>query len=64
MGKNKNQNKLKKYLDKIEEIDYIKNMKAIKAIDQLIPYIITSVFIIAMFNLFMAFAGYVERNGL
>jgi len=39
-------------------------MKAIKAIDQLIPYIITSVFILAMFNLFLAFSKYVERHGL
>jgi hypothetical protein len=39
-------------------------MKAINTINQLFPYIIGSVFIIAMFNLFMAFAGYVERNGL
>ena len=35
-----------------------------QTIDKLIPYIITSVFILAMFNLFMAFADYVGRNGL
>jgi hypothetical protein len=34
MGKNKNQNKLKKYLDKIEEIYYIKNMKDMKAFNE------------------------------
>ena len=35
-----------------------------QTIDKLIPYIFTSIFILAMFNLFMAFAGYVERHGL
>jgi len=39
-------------------------MKAINTINQLFPYIIGSVFILAMFNLFVAFAGYVERHGL
>ena len=39
-------------------------MKVINTIDKLIPYIIGYIFILSMFNLFMAFAGYVERNGL
>jgi len=39
-------------------------MKAINTINQLFPYIFTSIFILAMFNLFMAFADYVGRNGL
>jgi hypothetical protein len=39
-------------------------MKAINTINQLIPYILFSVFILAMFNLFLAFAEYVGRNGL
>jgi hypothetical protein len=39
-------------------------MKAINTINQLFPYIIGSVFILAMFNLFLAFSKYVERHGL
>jgi hypothetical protein len=39
-------------------------MKTINTIDKLIPYLVGSVFILAMFNLFLAFAGYVERHGL
>ena len=42
----------------------IKTMKAINTINQLFPYIFTSIFILAMLNLFLAFAGYVERHGL
>ena len=39
-------------------------MKIINTINQLFPYIFTSIFILAMLNLFLAFAGYVERHGL
>lgn len=39
-------------------------MKAINTIDKLIPYLFASVSALAMFNLFMAFADYVGRNGL
>lgn len=39
-------------------------MKAINTIDKLIPYIFTSIFTLAMFNLFLAFSKYVERHGL
>jgi len=39
-------------------------MKTINTIDKLIPYIIGYIFIITMFNLFIAFAEYVERHGL
>ncbi len=35
-----------------------------QTIDKLIPYILFSVFILSMFNLFLAFAEYVERHGL
>jgi len=39
-------------------------MKTLNAIDKLIPYILFSVFALAMFNLFFAFSKYVERHGL
>ena len=39
-------------------------MKAINTLIELSPYIIASVFIYAMFSLFMEFAKYVERHGL
>ena len=39
-------------------------MKTLNTLDQLIPYILGSIFTIAMFNLFLAFAEYVGRNGL
>jgi hypothetical protein len=39
-------------------------MKTLNTIDKLIPYILFSVFALSMFNLFLAFAGYVERHGL
>ena len=39
-------------------------MKTLNILDQLIPYLFASVFTIAMFNLFLAFAEYVERHGL
>jgi hypothetical protein len=39
-------------------------MKAINTIEKLIPYLFASVFALAMFNLFFAFAEYVERHGL
>ena len=64
MDENKNENKLKKYLDIFRGMDYIKNMKTLNTIDKLIPYLFASVFALAMFNLFLAFAEYVGRNGL
>jgi hypothetical protein len=39
-------------------------MKTLNIIDKLIPYILGSVFILSMLNLFLAFAEYVGRNGL
>jgi hypothetical protein len=39
-------------------------MKILNTLDQLIPYLFASVFALAMFNLFFAFAEYVERHGL
>jgi hypothetical protein len=39
-------------------------MKTLNTIDKLIPYIFFSAFAIAMFNLFLEFAEYVERHGL
>lgn len=39
-------------------------MKTLNTIEKLIPYLFASVFALAMFNLFMAFADYVGRNGL
>jgi len=35
-----------------------------KTLEQITPYIITAIFIYAMSSLFVAFVGYVERNGL
>ena len=35
-----------------------------QTIDKLIPYLVGSVFTLAMFNLFLAFSKYVERHGL
>jgi hypothetical protein len=35
-----------------------------QTIDKLIPYILGSVFILSMLNLFLAFAEYVGRHGL
>ena len=39
-------------------------MKVINTIDKLIPYLFACVFALAMFNLFLAFAEYVELRGL
>lgn len=35
-----------------------------KTLDQLFPYIVASIIILAMLNLFLAFSKYVERHGL